>query len=240
MKIINTIHNENCITGMAKMPKGRIKLIITDPPFAINFKAKKANYNRKESLVMEGYNDIPEDEYRHFSLSWLSEAKRVLHDNGSMYIFTGFNHLGDILISLESLDIEVINHIVWQYQFGVYTSKKYVTSHYLVLYCAKKGAHRYFNTKSRFQSTKDIYRDLQDVWFIKRPYWTGKIKTPNKLPEEIIEKILSYSSKKNDLVLDPFLGSGQVAVVSKKMKRRYCGFEIAKSYYKFALGRLRK
>jgi len=238
MKIINTIHNENCITGMRKMPKGKVKCIVTDPPFAINFRAKKANYNRKESLVLKGYNEIPAQEYRHFSLSWLSEAKRVLHDHGSMYIFTGYNHLGDILISLETLDIEVINHIVWQYQFGVYASKKYVTSHYLVLYCAKRGAQRYFNTFSRFDNTKEVYKDLQDVWFIKRPYWTGKVKTPNKLPEEIIEKILSYSTKKGDLVLDPFLGSGQVAVVAKRMKRKYCSFEIVKGYYEFAKKRL--
>lgn len=239
MKIINTIHNEDCIKGMEKMPKGKVKLIITDPPFAIDFKAKKANYNRKEELVMDGYIEVPVSEYKEFSLSWLTKAKRVLHDDGSMYIFTGFNHVTDILVALELLDFEVINHIVWQYQFGVYTTKKYVTSHYLVIYCAKKGAKRLFNTKCRFNNPKDIYKDLQDVWFIKRPYWTGKLKTPNKLPEEIIEKILSYSSNKGDLVMDPFLGSGQVAVVAKRMKRKYTGFEIVKKYWNFTLGRLK-
>ena len=55
------------------------------------------------------------------------------------------------------------------------------------------------------------YRDKEDVWEIKREYWTGEDKTPTKLPAEIIKKILMYSSKKNDVVFDPFLGSGQVA-----------------------------
>ena len=55
-----------------------------------------------------------------------------------------------------------------------------------------------------------------------------------------IKKILLYSSRKNDLVLDPFLGSGQVAVVSKMLGRKYYGFEIVKEYYNFAKKRLEK
>jgi len=76
------------------------------------------------------------------------------------------------------------------------------------------------------------------VWEIKREYWTGSEKTPTKLPAEIIKKILEYSSEKGDLVFDPFMGSGQTAVVSKMEKRKYLGFEIVKEYYKFISKRL--
>ena len=82
------------------------------------------------------------------------------------------------------------------------------------------------------------YKDKEDVWEIKREYWTGDEKTPTKLPAELIEKLLQYSSQKNDVVLDPFLGSGQVAVVSKSMGRKFLGFEIVPEYYKFAKKRL--
>ena len=75
---------------------------------------------------------------------------------------------------------------------------------------------------------------------IRDRYWTGEKKTPTKLPAEIIEKILLYSSKKNDVVFDPFLGSGQVAVLSKMNGRQFCGFEVVKDYYKFAKKRLDK
>ena len=82
--------------------------------------------------------------------------------------------------------------------------------------------------------------DKEDVWIIKREYWTGDQKTPTKLPSELIEKILEYSSQKKDIVFDPFIGSGQVAVVSKKKGRQFLGFEIVKEYYKFAKKRLDK
>jgi len=51
---INKIYNQNCIDGMKLIPKNKIDLVITDPPFAINFKAKKANYNRTASRVLTG------------------------------------------------------------------------------------------------------------------------------------------------------------------------------------------
>ncbi|HJM26112.1 MAG TPA: DNA methyltransferase, partial [Nitrosopumilus sp.] len=60
------------------------------------------------------------------------------------------------------------------------------------------------------------------------------------LPSELIQKLLEYSSEKKDIVFDPFLGSGQVAVVSKSLQRRFLGFEIVPSYYKFAKKRLDK
>jgi site-specific DNA-methyltransferase (adenine-specific) len=84
------------------------------------------------------------------------------------------------------------------------------------------------------------YKDKEDVWEINREYWTGDQKTPTKLPSELIKKLLQYSSEKKDIVLDPFLGSGQVAVVSKLMGRRFMGFEIVPDYFKFAKKRLDK
>ena len=79
---------------------------------------------------------------------------------------------------------------------------------------------------------------MEDVWVIKREYWTGDIKTPTKLPRQLIEKILDYSSLEGDLVLDPFLGSGQVPVVAQEHKRRFVGFEIVPEYFDFAAKRL--
>ena len=79
---------------------------------------------------------------------------------------------------------------------------------------------------------------MEDVWVIKKEYWHGMTKTPTKLPAAIISKMLAYSSLPGDVVLDPFLGSGQVAVVSKMMDRKYLGFEVVPEYYRFARSRL--
>ena len=232
---------------MQEIPKNKFDLVITDPPFAINFKATKSNYNRTASRVIQGYNEILPENYYDFSVNWMSEAFRILKESGSMYVFSGWNNLKDILSALDDVGFTTVNHIIWKYQFGVVTKKKYVTSHYHCLYVCKNNKKRKFYPFSRFKKDSKTdngrslhYKDKEDVWEIKREYWTGKEKTPTKLPADLIKKILLYSSRKNDLVFDPFLGSGQVAVVSKMLGRKYYGFEIVKEYYNFAKKRLEK
>jgi len=232
---------------MKTIPDETIDLVVTDPPFAINFKAKKANYNRTASRVLSGYNEINVEDYYKFTNNWMRQVKRILKKSGSMYVFSGWNNLKDILTALDVNGFTTINHIIWKYQFGVVTAKKFVTSHYHCLFVCKNDKMRKFFPYSRFKKNAKTsdgkslhYRDKEDVWIIKREYWTGDDKTPTKLPAEIIKKILQYSSEKNDLILDPFLGSGQVAVISKMLGRKYLGFEIIKSYYDFAYKRLEK
>ena len=244
---MNKIYNKDCIIGMKTIPDETIDLVVTDPPFAINFKAKKANYNRTASRVLSGYNEINVEDYYKFTNNWMCQVKRILKKSGSMYVFSGWNNLKDILTALDVNGFTTINHIIWKYQFGVVTAKKFVTSHYHCLFVCKNDKMRKFFPYSRFKKNAKTsdgkslhYRDKEDVWIIKREYWTGDDKTPTKLPAEIIKKILQYSSEKNDLILDPFLGSGQVAVISKMLGRKYLGFEIIKSYYDFAYKRLEK
>ena len=244
---LNKIYNQNCIDGMKDIPDNKIDLVITDPPFAINFKSKKANYNRIASRVLPGYNEIESKDYYNFTYNWMNQINRILKKSGSMYVFSGWNNLKDILTALDENGFITINHIIWKYQFGVVTSKKFVTSHYHCLYVCKNNNERKFFPYSRFDKNAKTsdgkslhYNDKEDVWNIKREYWTGDEKTPTKLPAEIIKKILEYSSEEKDVIFDPFLGSGQVAVVSKMLKRKYLGFEIVKEYYNFAKKRLEK
>ena len=231
---------------MARIGDSTIDLVITDPPFAIEFKARRANYNRTQARVLEGYSDIPRAEYYAFTLAWMREVSRALKPAGSMYVFSGWNNLRDILNAIEAAGFTVVNHIIWKYQFGVVTKRRFVASHYHCLYVCKNERQRKFYPFARFtKAARDSegrslhYRDKEDVWTIPREYWHGDKKTPTKLPREIIEKILAYSSREGDVVLDPFLGSGQVAMVAKMMGRRYLGFEIVKAYYDFASRRLK-
>ncbi|MEX0656109.1 MAG: site-specific DNA-methyltransferase [Nitrosopumilaceae archaeon] len=237
-KLENTIFNQDCIDGMRLIPTNHVDLIITDPPFAIDFKAARANYNRKKSNVLEGYNEIKQKDYYEFSYRWLKEAYRILKDSGSMFVFSGWTNIRDILNAICEVEFELINEIIWKYQFGVVTKNKFVSSHYHCLYVCKNDSKRRFYRNCRFMDGSERYRDMEDVWIIKREYWRGEKKTPTKLPSEIIRKILQYASLEGDLVLDPFLGSGQVAVVSKEMNRKYLGFEIVKEYFDFAKERL--
>ena len=242
----NTIYNEDCIAGMARhLPDACVDLVITDPPFGIDFQARRANYNRKEGRVLEGYNEVSGADYLDFTRAWLSEVKRVMKPGAGLYIFSGWNYLKDLLIALDELDFTLVNHLIWKYQFGLVTTRRYVNAHYHILYACLDDKQRKFFPYARYDKEERHpaggsahYKDKEDVWQIPREYWAGDVKTPTKLPAEIIRKILAYSSEPGEVVLDPFLGSGQVAVVSKMEGRRYLGFELAPEYFRFAEKRL--
>ena len=84
-----------CIDG------GSVDLIVTDPPFAIGFKARRANYNRVPGNVIGGYGEVSQKDYLPFSKRWISEAYRVLKESGSMFVFSGWSNLKDVMIALD-------------------------------------------------------------------------------------------------------------------------------------------
>ena len=244
---LNTIYNKDCISGMKEIEDCSIDLIIADPPFAIEFKSVRANYNRNDALVIGSYREVQEKAYEDFTKNWIEESTRVLKETGSIYIFSGYNHLREILNSLKENNLTLVNHIIWKYQFGLNCIKKYISSHYHILYCCKNDKKRKFNSFSRYKNSDKIlgtnknarYHDMEDVWIINKENWTGKRKTATKLPGELIKKILSYSSDKGDLILDPFSGSGQVAWFCQEMGRNYISFEISEEIFKFSQERIK-
>lgn len=226
---LDQLYPGDSLSLMEELPDGAVDLVITDPPFAIDFRAARNNYHRTGSRVMEGYREIAPEDYLAFTTEWMGHAFRVLRPTGSLYVFSGWNRLRDVLQALDETGFSTINHLIWKYQFGVFTRKKYVTSHYHILFAVKDPKKYTFNKAEHYP---------EDVWVVNREYWTGKLKTPTKLPLELVRKILRFSSNHGDIVLDPFIGSGTVAVAAREMGRHYLGFEIVEDYFKLAMERL--
>jgi site-specific DNA-methyltransferase (adenine-specific) len=230
-----TFYNEDCISGAKKhIISNSVDLIITDPPYGINGDKLHQHYNRNETFVVSGYVEVPSAEYGEFSQKWIKEAERILKPGGSIYIISGYTNLYHILFALRETCLAEINHIIWKYNFGVYTSKKYVSSHYHILYYQKPGGNRTFNLESRFglkektlDNTSLNYQDREDVWIINREYKPGQVKNKNELPTALLVKMIQYSSKERDLVCDLFLGGFSTAKVAIGLNRQAMGFEIS-------------
>lgn len=240
------VHNEDCIEGCKRrIPDGSVDLIITDPPYGINGDALHRHYHRKERFVVDGYVEVPQAQYAEFSRAWVGEAARILRPGGSLYVCSGYTNLRDILNALADTELIEVNHLIWKYNFGVFTRKKYVSSHYHLLYCVKPGAPPTFNTYCRFGPRERDeaggaanYLDREDVWIINREYKPGKAKNKNELPSELLKKMLLYSSNPDDLVCDLFLGGFSTARVAVGLGRRALGFELSKAAFRHGLAQL--
>ena len=226
-------YNEDCIKGAkVHLPDNSVDLIVTDPPYGIGGDTLHKHYNRKETLVLNGYVEVPPEQYAEFSRQWVREAARVLRPGGSIYVVSGYTNLIHILNALAETELKEVNHIIWKYNFGVYTKNKYISSHYHILYYVKPGQKPTFNTFCRYADAEKgetnaslNYQDREDVWIINREYKPGKVKNKNELPTQLLSKIIQYSSNEGDMVCDFFLGSFSTAKVAIGLNRRACGFE---------------
>ena len=229
------IFNSDCIDSEKRILDNSVDLCICDPPFGLKETDFAKHYNRDVKNVIAGYQEAP-DNYAEWTYLWLSEAKRVLKPNGSMYVFMGHTNLRHLLNVAYDLEFNEINHLIWKYNFGVYTKRKYVTSHYHILYYSKsKKAKRIFNTNCRFgpqerndQGRSLVYKDLEDVFSINKEYSPKQRKNQNKLPSEIIRKLILYSSNENDIICDFFMGNFTTAYNAIALGRNVCGYEINK------------
>lgn len=232
-------YNESALNASDYLEKNSVDLIITDPPYGIEGDKLHKHYNRDESFASEGYIEIPLKEYAEFSEKWISETEKIMKPGASMYIVSGYTNLIHILNALNKTNLVEVNHLIWKYNFGVYTQKKYVSSHYHILYYVKKGGEVTFNKHCRYgESEKNEnggninYLDREDVWLINREYKRGQFKNKNELPYALLTKMLQYSSNENDMVCDLFLGGFSTAKAAIGMNRKACGFELNKIAFK--------
>lgn len=240
-----TLHlaNTDAVTFIKSLAENSIQCIICDPPFGLGEDTFDKHYARESSNVIEGYRTAPKDakSYEDWAAQWIHEIPRVLKADGTLYIVCAWNHVCDIELALRSCSpsLTVVNHIIWKYNFGVYTQKKFVSSHYHILRCAVNKNIPAFYPRAYFSETEKTsdghnaqYSDMEDVWVIPKEFAHGEKKNVNKLPDALVRKMLLYSSKPDDWVADFFLGNFTTAYVSRKEGRKFVGCEINPHTYK--------
>ena len=212
---INKIYNEDCLEGIQKIASASIDTIITDPPYFIGMthNGKKGNYN--DLIIMKPFFD-----------SLFSEFSRVIKENGKVYIFCDWRTYA-FYFPLLLKHISVRNMLVWDKISGPGSS--YAFTHELILFAEKD---------TPYMKGSNIFRIPGFSAGAKKT--NGEMLHPTQKPVEVIEKLITDSTKEGDLVLDCFMGSGTTAVAAKKLNRNFIGFEIQEKYITISENRLKQ
>lgn len=242
----DTLHISNCdaVKFIKTLPDNSIQCIICDPPFGLGEDTFDKHYARDVEHVIAGYQTAPKDAklYEEWVKLWIHEIPRVLKSDGTFYIVCAWNHVCDVELAIRSAPfpgLSVVNHIIWKYNFGVYTQKKFVSSHYHILRCGVGKNTPAFYNRAYFNETEKTldghnaqYSDMEDVWIISKDFAHGEKKNVNKLPDALVKKMILYSSKPGDWVADFFLGNFTTAYNARKEGRKFIGCEINEHIYK--------
>ena len=238
---LNKCYCRDSIQAMRKIKSKSFDLVIADPPFAIDFDklSQGSCYNRKGDNVLTGYVEVSVNSYYDFSLKWIRESKRIVKDDGIVIIVSGWSNQKDILNACSDIGLVLLNQIIWRHQFGPFTKRKMVSSHYNIFIFVKDRKNYTFNKVLWYP--EDVMYSEQwepEIMEINKEYWINKKKTPTKLPKELVEMLVVIFSNKGDLLCDPFSGAGTILKVSNYMGRFCLAFDVVKEYVDFSNERL--
>ncbi len=195
-------------------------LIITDPPFGIEFSGKNSNYHRNVKNVVDGYVEWNVSEYGEKIGQLLDVVRRCLRENGQALIFSGWNNSNIIhneILKFKGLTLR--GKMYWVYNFAPVCRKK--TSHNVYeIYWVTKGAKWTFHNRCSTHHCRQGEPNLSTLYF-KRDYKVNMPKYPTRLPFRLLQCLLEHFSNEQDLIFDPLCGSGMVGVVSYMLNRDF-------------------
>ncbi|KEZ24131.1 DNA-methyltransferase [Ureaplasma diversum] len=247
-KYLNTIMLGDATEKLKELDDDSIDLIFADPPY---FMQTTGTLLRFDGSVFDGIDDEWDkfddyEAYDQFSLSWLKECKRVLKKDGSLFVIGSFQNIYRIGYHLQNLGFWFINDIIWNKKNPVpnFAGTRLCNAHETILWVVKnKNAKFTFN----YKTLKALNNNKQErsVWDIAICSGNERLKDVNnkklhstQKPYELLEKIVIAASKPNDIVLDPFLGTGTTAAAAKYNNRNWIGIEKDPSYVQAAFDRI--
>lgn len=249
-KLYNQIIWQDTFAAMDYLPDKFVDLMIVDPPYNLN-----KNFGNSAFKMMK------DDDYAKWLDSWLKKTVRLLKDNASIYICTDWR--SSICVPyVAGKYFNLQNRISWEREKGRGAQNNWKNCLEDIWFFTKTKDYK-FNIEA-VKILRPVLAPYTDVkgkpkdWFKERdkklrlthpsniwtdisvPFWSMPENTPHptQKPEKLIAKLILASSDKNDLVFDPFLGSGTTAVVAQKLGRKYLGIEKEKEYIAYAIKRL--
>ena len=248
-KFLNKITNGNSLEILKKIPDKTFDLVFADPPYNLQIGKK---LKRPDDSKVNGVNDKWDQfesftDYDNFCKKWLTECKRVLKDNGSIWVIGTYHNIFRLGYHIQNMGFWILNDVIWRKNNPMpnFRGTRFTNAHETLIWASKNKKSKYtFN----YQSLKCLNDDLQmrSDWTLpicsgnERIKKNGKKVHSTQKPESLLYRILLASTNKGDFVFDPFLGTGTTAVVAKKLGRNYFGIEREKKYFKTAKQRLEK
>jgi len=253
---VGIIVDGDCVSVMSDWPSESVGAIYADPPYNASSGSALSLPNNKTGgayyKIREDWDSFEGNGYTLFSEAWITQASRVLRKAGSMFIACSMHNIADVIQAAKGQGLKLNNIIVWQKSNAMPSITKRTFTHTAEYTCwFVKGAgwtYNYFEVKKCNPERTKSGGEKQMPDLIRLPIVQGKERLrhpegnralhPSQKPEKLIEVFLTAGTKPDDVVLDPFMGSGTTAVVAERLGRPWVGIESDADYIKAANQRI--
>jgi len=239
----------DAVAELAKLPAACVDLVFADPPYNLQL---KGDLKRPDDSRVDAVDDAWDKfasfaAYDDFTRAWLLACRRVMKPNATLWVIGSYHNIFRVGAILQDLGFWILNDIVWRKSNPMpnFRGRRFTNAHETLIWAARDANHR--NYTFNYEALKAGNDDIQarSDWFI--PLCTGderlkdrdgKKLHPTQKPEALLARVLLAASRPDDLVLDPFCGSGTTGAVARRLGRRFVGVERDRDYAQAARARI--
>lgn len=244
---LDQILMDDCIAAMRALPARSVDMIFADPPY--NLQLGGDLYRPEGGRVDAVTNDWDRfdtfEAYDRFTRAWLAEARRILKDNGTIWVIGSYHNIFRVGAAIQDAGYWILNDIIWRKANPMpnFKGTRFTNAHETLIWASKSEDARYtFN----YRAMKTLNDELQmrSDWVL--PICAGQERLkrggtkahPTQKPEALLYRVLLACTKPGDVVLDPFFGTGTTGAVAKRLGRHWIGIEREADYVEVARERI--
>ena len=239
----------DCIAELAKLRAACVDLVFADPPYNLQL---QGDLKRPDDSRVDAVDDAWDKfasfaAYDDFTRAWLLACRRVMKPNATLWVIGSYHNIFRVGTLLQDLGFWILNDIVWRKSNPMpnFRGRRFTNAHETLIWAAREAGKR--NYTFNYEALKAGNEDIQvrSDWFI--PLCTGEERLkgqdgkklhPTQKPEALLGRALLSTSRPDDLVLDPFCGSGTTGAVARRLRRRFIGIERDPDYAAAARARI--
>jgi modification methylase len=248
---VDTIIQGDCLEELAKLPDRSVDLVFADPPYNLQLGGDLLRPdNSKVDAVDDHWDQFESFEaYDAFTRAWLKECRRVLKDDGALWVIGSYHNIFRVGSALQDLGFWILNDIVWRKANPMpnFKGTRFTNAHETLIWASKaRGGRRYtFNYDAMKMANDEL--QMRSDWML--PLCTGEERLkdetgakahPTQKPEALLHRVILASTKPGDIILDPFFGTGTTGAAARRLGRKFIGIEREAEYAKLAKARIAK
>jgi modification methylase len=247
----DTIILGDCLEELRKLPDRSVDLVFADPPYNLQLGGDLLRPDNSKVDAVDDHWDQFESfaAYDTFTKAWLGECRRILKDDGALWVIGSYHNIFRVGATLQDLGFWILNDIVWRKSNPMpnFKGTRFTNAHETMIWATKsRGGKRYtFNYDAMKMANDEL--QMRSDWSL--PLCTGEERLkdeagvkahPTQKPEALLHRVILASTRPGDLILDPFFGTGTTGAAARRLGRHYIGIEREEAYAKLAKARIAK